>query len=406
MGDNTTDFSSRVLCSDGTCIGVIGSDGKCKECGKPFENIDDTLPENENISKTKNAIYHVSVDEKGFKCKTCGFIAFGDDLYTAEHKKCLGCGNIMGQEPIKKQPSSSSDSLLETCQNCKHQFSKRASLCPKCQQERTSPCFVCKKQIPKSSKSCPECGDPAPFEHGTGKSESHSTKTNNIATDFNQKHHISSGPENTQSSNFLYTKIKTEKNKDFDQSMPHPWHRFWARSLDYAIFLTLSHVLAVFITFSTNFWVDLIVWLFITCIALLTYDAFWVSAVATSPGKALFGIKVLNNDGSKLTFGQSFSRAYSVLAKGFGFLIFFPFIPMICMWSSYKIIKNNGIASWDESAGYKVVHNKVGSFRIFTGIVLGVIAVTMIGVVHIAVKQMAKESIKEQIFQEYGLSNK
>ena len=30
------DFASRKLCSDGACIGVIGSDGRCKECGKPY----------------------------------------------------------------------------------------------------------------------------------------------------------------------------------------------------------------------------------------------------------------------------------------------------------------------------------------------------------------------------------
>jgi hypothetical protein len=30
------DFSSRILCSDGTCIGVIGPDGRCKECGTPY----------------------------------------------------------------------------------------------------------------------------------------------------------------------------------------------------------------------------------------------------------------------------------------------------------------------------------------------------------------------------------
>ena len=29
------DWDSRALCSDGNCIGVIGPDGKCKECGKP-----------------------------------------------------------------------------------------------------------------------------------------------------------------------------------------------------------------------------------------------------------------------------------------------------------------------------------------------------------------------------------
>ncbi len=31
-----TDFSKRKLCSDGSCIGVIGKNGKCQICGKPY----------------------------------------------------------------------------------------------------------------------------------------------------------------------------------------------------------------------------------------------------------------------------------------------------------------------------------------------------------------------------------
>lgn len=30
------DWEKRTLCSDGNCIGVIGADGRCKECGKPY----------------------------------------------------------------------------------------------------------------------------------------------------------------------------------------------------------------------------------------------------------------------------------------------------------------------------------------------------------------------------------
>lgn len=40
--DENIDWDKRVLCSDGACIGVIGPDGKCKECGKPY---DGALPE-------------------------------------------------------------------------------------------------------------------------------------------------------------------------------------------------------------------------------------------------------------------------------------------------------------------------------------------------------------------------
>ena len=36
-GSRDLDWENRVLCSDESCIGVIGADGRCKECGKPYE---------------------------------------------------------------------------------------------------------------------------------------------------------------------------------------------------------------------------------------------------------------------------------------------------------------------------------------------------------------------------------
>ena len=33
-----SDWDNRKLCSDGNCIGVIGPDGSCKECGKSYED--------------------------------------------------------------------------------------------------------------------------------------------------------------------------------------------------------------------------------------------------------------------------------------------------------------------------------------------------------------------------------
>ena len=37
-----TEWENRILCSDEGCIGVIGPDGRCRECGRPFEG---NLPE-------------------------------------------------------------------------------------------------------------------------------------------------------------------------------------------------------------------------------------------------------------------------------------------------------------------------------------------------------------------------
>lgn len=32
--EGPADFDERALCSDGSCIGVIGDDGRCRVCGK------------------------------------------------------------------------------------------------------------------------------------------------------------------------------------------------------------------------------------------------------------------------------------------------------------------------------------------------------------------------------------
>ena len=37
MVPDEDDWENRVLCSDESCIGVIGPDGRCKECGKLYE---------------------------------------------------------------------------------------------------------------------------------------------------------------------------------------------------------------------------------------------------------------------------------------------------------------------------------------------------------------------------------
>jgi len=34
--DGAMDWENRILCVDESCIGVIGPDGRCKECGKPY----------------------------------------------------------------------------------------------------------------------------------------------------------------------------------------------------------------------------------------------------------------------------------------------------------------------------------------------------------------------------------
>lgn len=50
--DENIDWDARVLCSDESCIGTIGPDGKCRECGKPYEGV---LPEGHGQETVKVA---------------------------------------------------------------------------------------------------------------------------------------------------------------------------------------------------------------------------------------------------------------------------------------------------------------------------------------------------------------
>jgi len=51
------DWKRRVLCSDESCIGVIGPDGRCKECGTPYEGelpeVEVPTPETEDVSQSE-----------------------------------------------------------------------------------------------------------------------------------------------------------------------------------------------------------------------------------------------------------------------------------------------------------------------------------------------------------------
>ncbi|WP_372683434.1 hypothetical protein [Desulfosarcina sp.] len=37
MGKSDSEWEKRVLCSDGNCIGIVGADGRCKMCGRPYD---------------------------------------------------------------------------------------------------------------------------------------------------------------------------------------------------------------------------------------------------------------------------------------------------------------------------------------------------------------------------------
>jgi len=50
--DHDPEWENRILCPDGNCIGVIGPDGNCKECGIPYGNKAEGAQRNAEIVNT------------------------------------------------------------------------------------------------------------------------------------------------------------------------------------------------------------------------------------------------------------------------------------------------------------------------------------------------------------------
>lgn len=107
-----------------------------------------------------------------------------------------------------------------------------------------------------------------------------------------------------------------------------PWRRYWARSLDYSLCALL---------------VDWLQYLFpvwdygqlpLNLLAMLLLEPLALMLFATTPGKAIFGIRVTDPEGRRLSYGAGVERTWSVLWDGMGMNI-----PLLGWYFKYKSLQ-------------------------------------------------------------------
>ena len=120
---------------------------------------------------------------------------------------------------------------------------------------------------------------------------------------------------------------------DFREELPrecHPWSRFFARWMDYALLCTLLDLLIIVIfrirpipgTFGN------ILLAIIGGFLLLPLEAYMLAKWGTTPGKYAMGIRVESVNGSNLTWDEALQREWLVLRDGACF-----YIPFLSIWS-------------------------------------------------------------------------
>jgi uncharacterized RDD family membrane protein YckC len=82
-------------------------------------------------------------------------------------------------------------------------------------------------------------------------------------------------------------------------------------------------------------------------------EAAFLTWFGTTIGKLAFGIRVLDTEGRRLSYGAAFSRSVWVLSTGVSFGI--PFVIWLSGFIAYKRLKKNGNTFWDEQAKSSVL---------------------------------------------------
>ena len=159
-----------------------------------------------------------------------------------------------------------------------------------------------------------------------------------------------------------------------------PWVRFWGRLLDimlYSAFLTfLFPALADFQLYLQPHvaieWQALLhqatQWGLINLAFYIAIESILLSTLGTTLGKWILRVSIKDNQGKKLSLGNSLKRTFLVYFRGFAFFI--PIISIVTLIYAYASLSSSGSTSWDKECNITVTHQRIGFLRILAGIIL------------------------------------
>ncbi len=138
--------------------------------------------------------------------------------------------------------------------------------------------------------------------------------------------------------------------------------RFWARWLDLTLYSAVwwlgmwavgQNVEAALI----NPWI-----MFFHYMPWFAIEAVLIQRFATTPGKWLLGLRVVNLDGSHLDLAASIRRCMRVLFTGIGFG--FSYLAVFCQILSLVVSKRIGTTLWDHTGGHQVNADPIQPSRV------------------------------------------
>jgi len=132
-----------------------------------------------------------------------------------------------------------------------------------------------------------------------------------------------------------------------------PWTRFFARTIDLALYVLLWLSIQVFylhVPLVNKSVLGVILDVMMIVFFMMVFEPILVSITGTTIGKSIFGLKIKTFEMTKLCYGDALRRTYLVLVDGMG--LFIPIYSMIRLFKSYKLCSDEEVLQWDEGLAY------------------------------------------------------
>jgi DNA-binding transcriptional MerR regulator len=121
-----------------------------------------------------------------------------------------------------------------------------------------------------------------------------------------------------------------------------PWRRYWARYFDLSLYSTaVSLVLYGFLDKE-------ILTTLLTLLAMVILEPLFLKLFGTTPGKAIFGIRVTDLDGNRLDYETAMERTWTVMWEGMALNI--PLISMYFQYKSLSAAEDDIPLSWEDDS--------------------------------------------------------
>ncbi len=126
------------------------------------------------------------------------------------------------------------------------------------------------------------------------------------------------------------------------------WRRFFARLIDFLIWLALWYSLEERLFLPAwrhslaHFWLDQ----FAASGLMFLAEPVWLALLSTTPGKALCGLGVRHPSGGRLTIRQASRRSWHVWGGTLGFGL--PFYRLVCLARAYTAQSQGFLPFWEK----------------------------------------------------------